>query len=856
MLEDSVLVMEKKGTPRQSSSLTKSNAAIERKNDPNGTAKYHGRYSKKRDNGTGRGTPSDFSSRKPIPQKTRSALDKRPRQRGGYGGRQREEVAETEGSEAESSYRGFSRKSDWSELLNFTYADRIHGSARQFRPKRWRKPISKEQYLQANCQFVVKDSGDYSVQACDPDACASWDLVEQVRTFSFGQTTCPICLHPPTAGKITKCGHVYCWACMLHYLSLDDKNCRRCPICFDQVNKSDLRSVKVVEKKEHKVGDVITLKLVKRARDSTYAVPRAHWEDRQGRPQHILDEINTEYAKVLVASATEIHSTVIEEERRALMDHLAAAEDSEICFLETALALLSEREESLQGKSQAREENAALMEKLGVGNSGGFTDRGHRDKGKDSGSTPKTATATPSPPPVETRHLTKNLSFDGSKIRKQYADAFEELEEDEEEEEESVMFGGEVSDPEDSESTDSLMSLSSPSLDHCLSLSPPNCILGVHPLPVCSEEESLSVPSDVGLAASAPAEVAGAEDLLTTDEAVEQLAMPTEVDNATGVDNTMPRRGGANQSKHHFYFYQASDGQHIYLHSINARCICHEYGSLENGPDTITARIVDKDVLFMNEDIRKRVRYLSHVPKACEFQIVEVQLHPPTVSNNTLRHFVGELKGRAQHRQKVKREDRRNARKQHVQEKMSYGIYPEVKLALDNPDHFPAPTPERNERRRNSSITDMTGLASASATTASSDVNATAAEVVRTPRVDSTPPSTPSPFSFAAALKKAKQPSTPCAWGAASATAQPSSLAAVVGFGPALPRRRADSEDSDNEDRVPVPRFQNSFSEAISVKLETLCAENNGDQASGKGGGKKKKKKEKKLLFSTDMMRR
>ena len=31
-----------------------------------------------------------------------------------------------------------------------------------------------------SCQFVVKDSGDYTLQATDPDALVDWDLVEQV----------------------------------------------------------------------------------------------------------------------------------------------------------------------------------------------------------------------------------------------------------------------------------------------------------------------------------------------------------------------------------------------------------------------------------------------------------------------------------------------------------------------------------------------------------------------------------------------------------------------------------------------------------------------------------------------------
>ena len=48
----------------------------------------------------------------------------------------------------------------------------------------------------------------------------------------------------------------------------------------------------------------------------------------------------------------------------------------------------------------------------------------------------------------------------------------------------------------------------------------------------------------------------------------------------------------------------AADGQHVYLHSVNARCLAREYGSLENSPHTITATIVAMDSFSMTEVCR------------------------------------------------------------------------------------------------------------------------------------------------------------------------------------------------------------------------------------------------------------
>lgn len=53
--------------------------------------------------------------------------------------------------------------------------------------------------------------------------------------------SCPICLYPPLAARITRCGHIFCWPCVLHYLSLSDKSWSKCPICYEAVHTADLK---------------------------------------------------------------------------------------------------------------------------------------------------------------------------------------------------------------------------------------------------------------------------------------------------------------------------------------------------------------------------------------------------------------------------------------------------------------------------------------------------------------------------------------------------------------------------------------------------------------------------------------
>ena len=49
-----------------------------------------------------------------------------------------------------------------------------------------------------------------------------------------------------------------------------------------------------------------------------------------------------------------------------------------------------------------------------------------------------------------------------------------------------------------------------------------------------------------------------------------------------------------NAPKTTFYFYQASNGAHIYLHALNVQMLVHEYGALENCPHILKAKVVEK----------------------------------------------------------------------------------------------------------------------------------------------------------------------------------------------------------------------------------------------------------------------
>lgn len=92
-----------------------------------------------------------------------------------------------------------------------------------------------------SCQFVVNEDGDYSMYIKSADVLVDWNKIEQIIVRSSEEPQCPICLFPPVASKMTKCGHMYCWSCILHYLALSDKEWRKCPICYDSIYINDLK---------------------------------------------------------------------------------------------------------------------------------------------------------------------------------------------------------------------------------------------------------------------------------------------------------------------------------------------------------------------------------------------------------------------------------------------------------------------------------------------------------------------------------------------------------------------------------------------------------------------------------------
>ena len=831
MLEERVVTMEKKASNRPSSVPQKQNGSECKKTDNGNQKQFSNKYAKKRENNGSRSYYQDSSPRNPIAPKNRYGVDKRPRPRGG--GFPREDVTEEYHLDYGSPLlKG--KKVNLNHLLNFSYArsesyeEHPHwfsGTSRGGRRKGGsRISYNKEQFLQANCQFVVKEDGDYTIHNIDPDKLVEWDSVELIKVNGHEVSSCPICLEIPFAAKMTRCGHIYCWPCILHYLALGEKSWRKCPICYESVHDTDLKSVVTQEVHKYQVGETITMSLMRREKGTTYALPKAFWEKREGKIHDYNDNINrTSFLKLLSISEEDVQKFVIEAEREVLELKLKEAETSEVAFIDSALHMLKTRELS----------------------TGGSTSSSNRSSESDS---PKPELPEPS--------VILPTRLPSTKL-KSYASAFSD---EEEEMEESVdkMPSPEISENNVKTVLDRSISPTEPvEIQSNRDPSPP-----LEPIAIAAKSDSVpgedrNISPVEPIAIAAKSESEPGEDLasmcgspkdprqsppvdvmpdgLPVEEAAAHLEMPLITD-----DQQNKKRQFTDDA---FYFYQASDGQHIYLHALNARCLVKEYGSLANCPDTITANIIQMENVFMSEELRKRLRYLGHLPLTCEFEVAELTLKPPVLSKETLKFFTDEIDKRRRLRQKKNREEKRWTRKVQDEEnkKMAkYNIYGTDSRIVQS--QFMSSVVSENRP------TSPTARSDDSSHSVSSSVNTPVGSPLGSVISEDADGGQTSGLSFAQMLK-AGSSKTPT-WSKAKSKPEnplPSSLS-----------RSKDSEDSDNDDKVPIPIFRESFGDAIQTALETHMAKSKDDgttETTEKSGGKKKKKQQKLLLFTTSMTR-
>ncbi|KAI8376007.1 uncharacterized protein BYT42DRAFT_573086 [Radiomyces spectabilis] len=364
------------------------------------------------------------------------------------------------------------------------------------------QPYQRERFINANFRFLLKASTEYAVHAIDPDAHFDWDNVQQVLVSSSKTPTCPICLSPPEAARVAKCGHIFCLPCILRFLDLAEAHpgsqsrYRECPICWDFIFEADLKSVRIIHSRAVDPNNV-EFCLMQRSHASAMAFPISdYWP--------VPDKV--------------------------LHTHLPlAAAPTPWDFTENALPfarfMLASPDYMLQERQR------------------------------------------------DVRELTASL-------------------------EEAAIAGG------DDETTQWI--------EKCIDQL--NTIIDIEQQSSCPQiKQAMAEARKIGesTAAAAAAARQRSDDICTSD----------------------------------YYFYQAADGQHIYLHPLYIRILKHEFGNYHAFPRRLQVPITHTDDVTMTEEVRRKLRYLGHLPLACDITVVDLDL-TDVVSPQTLSVFEHELQSR------------------------------------------------------------------------------------------------------------------------------------------------------------------------------------------------------------------
>ena len=111
-----------------------------------------------------------------------------------------------------------------------------------------------------------------------------------------------------------------------------------------------------------------------------------------------------------------------------------------------------------------------------------------------------------------------------------------------------------------------------------------------------------------------------------------------------------------------YYYYQAASGLPIFLHPLDIKILFAHFHSYPAFPDEITVRVESYTESTVNDDLRKRCKYLAHLPEGADVVFVEADLSG-VVGPDGLRAFEGPLRQRrARRKEKGRRDDKARAR--------------------------------------------------------------------------------------------------------------------------------------------------------------------------------------------------
>jgi len=187
--------------------------------------------------------------------------------------------------------------------LGFQYAQPKNTEPEVAKPKFKRKKTSpprefnKEEFVKASFQFQLLENAK---PPGNKDR-INWKHVVVVEYKTHAPQTCPICLCPPTAGRATSCGHVFCYGCLYHHYHASKNS--TCPLCHEPFSIDHISIAKNVVIDKKAVRDEIEFALVERKNNivATRTNPNSTKFVRYRKVHDLAAIFNQERAEIMAA---------------------------------------------------------------------------------------------------------------------------------------------------------------------------------------------------------------------------------------------------------------------------------------------------------------------------------------------------------------------------------------------------------------------------------------------------------------------------------------------------------------------------------------------------------------------------
>ena len=120
-----------------------------------------------------------------------------------------------------------------------------------------------------------------------------------------------------------------------------------------------------------------------------------------------------------------------------------------------------------------------------------------------------------------------------------------------------------------------------------------------------------------------------------------------------------------------YYYYQSASGSPIFLHPLDIRILLSHFNNYTSFPDDINVEIEAVSEGAVNDDLRKRCKYLP-LPEGADVVFIEADLES-VVGADTLKNFEGALKTRrAKRKEKARKDDRAKWRAEEKEKEQVY----------------------------------------------------------------------------------------------------------------------------------------------------------------------------------------